>query len=135
MKKIACYFLTSLCCAAALLSTAYAQAPANQGNTNGTRLRTSLVTNVTVDGSEAMFTTMCALLASGFEADVSVANWKPVRAQLRERLQHQQGPAVDAVREFYKAHQLADPGAVLSEYIWFGLVSGPAPKFEQWLSS
>jgi len=93
-------------------------------------MHTSPATNVSVDGSEAMFTTMCALLAAGFESNVSAANWHPVRAQLRERMQHQQGPAVDAVREFYKKHQLADESAMLSQYIWFGLVSGPAPKFE-----
>jgi tetratricopeptide (TPR) repeat protein len=93
-------------------------------------MRASPATNVSVDGSEAMFTTMCALLAAGFESNVSSANWHPVRAQLRERMQHQQGPAVDAVREFYKKHQLADEGAMLSQYIWFGLVSRPAPKFE-----
>ena len=87
------------------------------------------VTTVTVDGSEAMFTTMCALLASGYEADVSAANWSPMRAQLRDRLQHQQGPAVDVLRNFYKQHELADAGQMLSRYLWFGLVSGPAPKF------
>jgi hypothetical protein len=92
-------------------------------------LRDAPVTNVSVDGSEAMFTTMCALLAAGFEANVGSENWTPMRAQLRDRMQHQQGPAVDAVREFYKRHELADPGAMLSQYIWFGLVSGPAPKF------
>lgn len=94
------------------------------------RLQAAPVTNVTVDGSEAMFTTMCALLAAGFESDVSAENWKPLRAQLRDRMQHQQGPAVDAVREFYKKHELGDAGAMLSQYIWFGLVSGPAPKFQ-----
>lgn len=87
------------------------------------------MSNVTVDGNEAMFTTMCALLAAGFEADVSAENWTPLRTQLRERLQRQQGPAADALREFYKQHELTDPGAMLSRYIWFGLVSGPAPKF------
>ena len=87
------------------------------------------VTTVTVDGSEAMFTTMCALLASGFEADVSAENWSPMRAQLRDRLQHQQGPAVETLRNFYKQHELADAGQTLSRYLWFGLVSGPAPKF------
>jgi tetratricopeptide (TPR) repeat protein len=91
--------------------------------------RPAPVTNVTVDGSEAMFTTMCALLASGFEANVSAQNWHPLRARLREQMQHQQGPAVDAVREFYKQHVVRDPGALLSRYIWFGLASGPAPKF------
>lgn len=92
-------------------------------------LRDAPATNLSVDGSEAMFTTMCALLAAGFEANVSSENWTPMRAQLRERMQHQQGPAVEALREFYKKHELADAGAMLSQYIWFGLVSGPAPKF------
>ena len=125
--------------AAAMLpatSRAQTQTPAQQpapatpaGPRSRLGLRDAPVTNVTVDGSEAMFTTMCALLAAGFEANVSSDNWTPMRAQLRDRMQHQQGPAVDAVREFYKRHELADAGAMLSQYIWFGLVSGPAPKF------
>ena len=93
-------------------------------------MQTAPQTNVTVEGSEAMFTTMCALLASGFEADVSADNWSAFRAQMRERLQQQQGPAVDALREFYQEHRLRDPGATLSRYLWFGLVSGPAPGFQ-----
>src|SRR5215813_9393027 len=76
-------------------------------------------TRITVDGSEAMFTTMCALLAAGYEADVSSENWSPMRAQLRDRLQHQQGPAVEVLRNFYHQHELADPGAMLSRYLWF----------------
>jgi Tetratricopeptide repeat len=87
-------------------------------------------TTITVDASEPMFTTMCALLASGFEADVSGENWHPLRAQLRDRMQHQEGPAVDAIREYYKQHDSADPGAALSRYLWFGLVAGPAPDFK-----
>ena len=85
---------------------------------------------VTVDGSEAMFTTMCVLLASGFESNVSADNWTAFRAQMRERLRQQQGPAVDAAREFYRQHELRDPGATLSRYLWFGLVSGSAPGFQ-----
>jgi len=92
--------------------------------------QTAPVTNVSVDGSEAMFTTMCALLAAGFESHVSAANWHPLRARLREQMQQEQGPAVDAVRQFYKEHELRDSGATLSRYIWFGLLSGPAPKFQ-----
>ena len=86
--------------------------------------------SVTVDGSEAMFTTMCALLAAGFESNVSSDHWTAFRAQMRERLRQQQGPAVEAVRQFYRQHELRDPGATLSRYLWFGLVSGPAPKFQ-----
>src|SRR6516225_6566637 len=86
--------------------------------------------SVTVDGSEAMFTTMCALLAAGYESNVNSDNWTVFRAQMRERLRQQQGPAVDAVRQFYRQHELRDPGATLSRYLWFGLVSGPAPGFQ-----
>jgi tetratricopeptide (TPR) repeat protein len=85
---------------------------------------------ISVDGSEAMFTTICALLAAGFESNISSDNWTAFRAQMRERLRHQQGPAVEAVREFYRRHELRDPGATLSRYLWFGLVSGPAPEFQ-----
>src|SRR5580693_4161512 len=95
--------------------------------------RAAPATNISVDGNEAMFATMCALLAAGFESNVSAENWHPLRARLREQMQHQQGPAVDAVREFYKAHVVRDSGATLSRYIWFGLLSGPAPRFEMTL--
>jgi tetratricopeptide (TPR) repeat protein len=77
-----------------------------------------------------MFTTICALLAAGFESNVSADNWTAFRAQMRERLRRQQGPAVEVVREFYRQHELRDPGATLSRYLWFGLVSGPAPAFQ-----
>jgi Tfp pilus assembly protein PilF len=94
------------------------------------RTRTAPPSTVSVDGSEAMFTTICALLAADFESNVSADNWTAFRAQMRERLRHQQGPAVEAVREFYRQHELRDPGATLSRYLWFGLVSGPAPAFQ-----
>src|SRR6266851_10156976 len=132
MAKSVLHLPVLLCCSVVVwpaMSNAQAQAPPQNASGAGTRLRPGPITNVSVDGSEAMFTTMCALLAAGFESDVSAANWHPLRAQLRERMQHQRGPAVDAVREFYKKHQLADEGAMLSQYVWFGLVSGPAPKF------
>ena len=131
MTKSALHLLLVLCCGAALWpAAANSQARPQNAPPSEPRLRPSPVTNVTVDGNEAMFTTMCALLAAGFESDVSAENWHPLRAQLRERMQHQQGPAVDAVREFYKKHQIIDEGAMLSQYIWFGLVAGAAPKFE-----
>lgn len=119
------------CCAFALPAGAAAQAkaptPAPPGRSG---LVPAPVTNVTIDGSQQMFATMCALLASGFESDVNSADWQPLRAQLRERLQRQQGPAVDALRDFYKRHLLPDASEMLSQYIWFALVAGPAPKFE-----
>jgi len=84
-----------------------AQAPGKIAPADAARrqYRAAPVTNVTVDGNEAMFTTMCALLAAGFESNVSAENWSPMRSQLRERMQQQQGPAVDALRGL-KFHEL-----------------------------
>ena len=125
MRPVLSTVAVLLCSAVLPLAPACAQVPLPPP-----KMQAAPATNVTVDGSEAMFTVMCALLASGFEADVNATNWSPMRAQLRDRLQHQEGPAVEVMRTFYKQHELADPGAMLSRYIWFGLVSGPAPKFE-----
>jgi tetratricopeptide (TPR) repeat protein len=104
--------------------------PTGQAPATRPRMQTTPPSAVSVDGSEAMFTTMCALLAAGFESNISSDNWTVFRAQMRERLRQQHGPAVDAVREFYRLHELRDPGATLSRYLWFGLVSGPAPAFQ-----
>jgi hypothetical protein len=141
MTRILRDIMVMICCAAAglpSLAQGQAQAPAPAANSaqapapansSRLRLRDAPATNISVDGSEAMFSTMCALLASGFEANVSAENWTPMRAQLRERMQNGQGPAVDALREFYKKRELADASAMLSQYIWFALVAGPPPNF------
>ena len=107
-----------------------AMAPAQAPPRVAPRPHAAPATNITVDGNEAMFATMCALYAAGFEGDVSTDNWSAFRAQMREQLRRQQGPAVDAVREFYRSHQSGDAGEMLSRYVWFGIVSGPAPKFQ-----
>ena len=135
--------LYGLCAVTALPAAGQAQAPAPmpgqvqtkspppaQAPAPRARVRTTPQSTVSVDGSEAMFTTICALLAAGFQSNVSSDNWTAFRAQMRERLRQQQGPAVEAVREFYRQHELRDPGATLSRYLWFGLVSGPAPAFQ-----
>src|SRR3981189_33550 len=133
--------LFGLCAAMALPAAGQAQAPVpvqvqtptpSSAQTLAPRPRRSAAppSAVTVDGSEAMFATMCALVASGFESNISSDNWTAFRAQMRGRLREEQGPAVEAVRQFYQHHELRDPGATLSRYLWFGLVSGPAPGFQ-----
>src|SRR5437764_7364525 len=133
--------LVALCLAIASAATGQAQAPipaqvqspappASPTPAPRQRTRTAPPSTVSVDGSEAMFTTMCALVAAGFASNVSSDNWTAFRAQMRERLRRQQGPDVEAVREFYRQHELRDRGATLSRYLWFGLVSGPAPAFQ-----
>src|SRR6267142_3723124 len=144
MKKLQRQMLLiGLCAVMALPAAGQAQAPAPvpaqvqtqtppaaQTPAPRPRTRTAPLSTVSVDGNEAMFTTICALLAAGFESNVSSDNWTAFRAQMRERLRQQQGPAVEAAREFYRQHELRDPGATLSRYLWFGLVSGPAPSFQ-----
>jgi hypothetical protein len=110
---------------AAGASIAQAQAPMQRP-----RPKAAPASTATIDVSEAMFTTMCALYTAGYEADVSPDTWNAFRAQMRERLRQQQGPAVDALKEFYRGHQFRDPASMLSRFVWFGLVSGPAPKFQ-----
>ena len=115
--------------AGVFLPTAFGQAKPQPSRRRPTAPPTP-ATSIAVDGSEAMFTTMCALYAAGFEGEVSADHWSTFRARIREQMRQQQGPAVEAVREFYQQHQVKDPAAVLSRYVWFGLVVGPAPKFE-----
>src|SRR5437870_13874176 len=68
-------------------------------------------TTVTVAGSEAIFTTMCALLASGVESNISSDTWTTFRAQVGARLRQQSGPAGDAVRQCYRQHGVRVAGA------------------------
>ena len=123
-KKISDKICVILLLVAVSAGVCRAQAPATRP-----KPKAAPATAATVDTSEAMFATMCALYAAGFEGDVNPDNWSSYRAQMREKLRAQKGPAVDALKEFYKGHQFRDPAAMLSRFVWFGLVSGPAPKF------
>src|SRR5260370_41216748 len=65
--------------------------PAAPATSPRPRTGTAPQSTVSVDGSEAMFTTICALLAAGFESNVSSDNCTAFRPQLRARLRHHQG--------------------------------------------
>ena len=84
---------------------------------------------VSAEASPQLFATMCALYAAGFEAQSSDLDSNPEFAALRAQLLALHGPAVDALRSYYREHVLADPGATMSRYITFALVVGPPPKF------
>ncbi len=86
-------------------------------------------TGVSVEASQQIFSVMCALDAAGFAADESTLSEMPSRLALRGELLRLQGPATDALRQFYRDYQLADPGETLSRYITFALVIGPPPNF------
>jgi hypothetical protein len=82
---------------------------------------------VSIETNQQLFAVMCALRAAGYEAEFSSAGLPPVAAELREELG---GPATQAVRKFYREHELADPATTLSRYVSFALVVSPPPKFE-----
>src|SRR5271163_3313559 len=86
-------------------------------------------TGVSVEASQSIFSVMCALDAAGFAADESTLSEMPSRLALRGELLKLQGPATDALRQFYRDYNLADSGETLSRYITFALVAGPPPSF------
>jgi tetratricopeptide (TPR) repeat protein len=87
-------------------------------------------TGINIEPSQQIFATLCALDAAGFAADESTLAEMPSRLALREDLLKMQGPATEAVRQFYRDHLLADPGETLARYIAFALVAGPPPDFK-----
>jgi tetratricopeptide (TPR) repeat protein len=84
---------------------------------------------VRIDSNEQLFAVMCALHAAGYQSDVSVNSLHPLRARLRESLLAGQGPATEALRKYYREHQLMDSAATMSRYVSFALSVGPAPEF------
>jgi hypothetical protein len=97
--------------------------------THGQAVPEGAQTGVSVEASQQIFSVMCALDAAGFAADESTLSEMPSRLALRGELLKLQGPATDALRQFYRDYQLADPGETLSRYITFSLVVGPPPNF------
>ena len=112
-------------CAIALLTLALTlalalAAPAARAQSNG----------ISVQISEQVFATMCALDAAGFDADTSTLSEMPARRALRDVLLELHGPATEEVRSFYKEHAFADPAETLSRYITFALAIGAPPQFD-----
>lgn len=84
---------------------------------------------ISVEASEQVFATLCALDAAGFEADTTALAQMPGRLALRDQLVKMQGPTAEALRAFYRDHALASSGETLSRYITLALVVGPPPQF------
>ncbi|HXQ27489.1 MAG TPA: tetratricopeptide repeat protein [Candidatus Acidoferrales bacterium] len=85
---------------------------------------------IAVEASPQVFATMCALEAAGFDADESTLSEMPARLALRGDLLRMQGPATEALRQFYRDHALANSAETLSRYITFALYVGPPPQFQ-----
>jgi Tetratricopeptide repeat len=84
---------------------------------------------ISVEARPQLFATLCALDAAGFDSSGSTAGESAGRIQLRQRMLQLHGPAVEALRNYYRDHALGDPGATLSRFISFALAVGPPPQF------
>jgi tetratricopeptide (TPR) repeat protein len=90
---------------------------------------------LSVEPSEQVFATMCALDAAGFGSDESTLAEMPGRRALRADLLKLEGPATEGLRKFYREHAFGDPGENLSRYMAFALLAGPPPEFQFQVSS
>ena len=117
-----------LCVLLGALASAHAKQP--QGKNSAAPLAQESQQAVSVETRPQLFAVLCALDAAGFGSGVSTANESPGRIQLRQRMLALQGPAVEALRKYYKEHALADSGATFSRFVSFALAAGPPPKFE-----
>ena len=115
-------------CFAALLVLGIAAAPKIHGQAPAGQQQWA--SGISVESSQQLFSTMCALDAAGFDADESTLAEMPSRLALRGELLKLQGPASEALRQFYRDHALADSGETLSRYITFALIAGPPPTFQ-----
>ena len=84
---------------------------------------------VSVETNQQLFDVLCALDAAGFHADETTLGEMPARLALRSDLLKLQGPATEAVRNYYRDHAISDQGAMLSRFVTLALVLGPAPRF------
>jgi tetratricopeptide (TPR) repeat protein len=87
-------------------------------------------TGISVESSPQIFAVMCALDASGFDSQETTPAEMPAQRALREDLLKLQGPATQAMRQFYRDHALASPTETLTPYMTFALVADPPPSFQ-----
>jgi hypothetical protein len=89
---------------------------------------------VGIEISPQLFDTMCALWAAGFNTDVNLASLPPSWAEVAEQMTKQQGPATEALRQYYAQHDHNNREATLSRFVSFAMVAGAPPDFGYTLS-
>ncbi|MFZ0924410.1 MAG: hypothetical protein WA020_15190, partial [Candidatus Acidiferrales bacterium] len=67
--------------------------------------------------------------AAGFDANSTTLDMYPAHTALRARLLQFNGPAAQAMRDFYKKHEFVSSDETLSPFLSFALVVGPPPDF------
>jgi tetratricopeptide (TPR) repeat protein len=86
-----------------------------------------------LDGSEALFTVLAALNASGYDANLDSNANSPVRLRVRAALAAKHLDSLDALKKFIADHRQENPEAELSQYISFALSLDGPPDFHFWM--
>jgi hypothetical protein len=89
-----------------------------------------VVSPVSTEESAQLFATLCAAHAGGYDAGVPEDRMTQLEAAVRREILKAHGRAEDALREFYRNHELSDPATTLSRYVTYGLVIGEPPQFD-----
>jgi hypothetical protein len=105
------------------------QQPPPQSASRPTKSLNSAPQKVGIETSPQLFDTMCALWAAGFNSEVNLSALPPAWASIAEQMSKQQGPATEALRQYYAQHEHNNREATLSRFISFAMVAGPPPDF------
>jgi tetratricopeptide (TPR) repeat protein len=85
---------------------------------------------VSIETSQQLFATMCALWAVGYDSEAATASLPPAWRGIAEQMYQLKGPAVEALRAYYGKHEHHDPSVTLTRFISFAMVVGPPPDFK-----
>lgn len=100
------------------------------GKAQGQDAPTANDAGIRVEANAQVFAVMCALDAAGFDDDEKNLENMPARLALHSDLLKMQGPATEAMRQFYHAHALASSSETLSPFMTFALTADPPPLFQ-----
>ena len=83
-----------------------------------------------LDSSQALFTVLAAINASGYDTDLDSPSNHPLRAAIRQAVAARNPPSLAALRRFYEAHPAGGRQQQFSQYVTFGLCLEEPPKFK-----
>ena len=94
-----------------------------------------VVSPVSIQHNQQLFAALCAAYAGGYPIEPPESQTSFRIALLRElnrqgAFSKTPGPALAALREFYRKHESADPAATLARYVSYALLMGAPPRFE-----
>lgn len=102
------------------------QPPTQVQQTNQTA---SAPQKVGIETSQQLFATMCALWAAGFNTEANLGALPPAWRRVAEQVSKQQGPATDALRQYYQQHPHNIRETTIGQYVAFAMTVGPPPDF------